>query len=42
MPGDFAYAVAKALDERQTLLHWSHMPLSYNEHTVWKCGSAAT
>jgi uncharacterized protein len=36
MPDDFAYAVAKALDEQQTLLHGSHMPFSYNPRTVWK------
>jgi uncharacterized protein len=38
MPDDFAYAVAKALDEQQTLFHWSHMPFSYNPKTVWKVG----
>jgi uncharacterized protein len=38
MPDDFAYAVARALDEQQTLFHWSHMPFSYNPKTVWKVG----
>ena len=36
LPDDFAYAVAKALDEQQALFHWSHMPFSYNPQTVWK------
>jgi uncharacterized protein len=36
LPEDFAYAVAKALDEQQALFHWSHMPFSYNPRTVWK------
>jgi TRAP transporter TAXI family solute receptor len=36
MPDDFAYAVAKALDEQQDVFHWSHMPFSYNPKTVWK------
>jgi len=35
MPDDFAYAVAKAMDEQQALLQWSHMDFSYNIHTVW-------
>jgi TRAP transporter TAXI family solute receptor len=38
LPDDFAYAVVKALDERQTLFRWSHLPFSYNQGTVWKCG----
>jgi TRAP-type uncharacterized transport system substrate-binding protein len=38
MPDDFVYAVAKALDERQVLFQWSHMPFSYNAQTVWKAG----
>jgi uncharacterized protein len=38
MPDDFAYAVAKALDEQQGLLKWSIRPFSYNVHTVWKNG----
>jgi TRAP transporter TAXI family solute receptor len=37
-PEDFAYEVAKALDVRQSLFHWSHMPFSYNPQTVWKLG----
>jgi hypothetical protein len=36
MPDDFAYAVAKAMDEQQELLQWSHLNFSYNVHTVWK------
>jgi uncharacterized protein len=33
-PEDFAYTVAKAMDEQQQLLQWSHMNFSYNVHTV--------
>jgi uncharacterized protein len=36
MPDDFAYAVARAMDEQQHLLQWRHLPFSYNIHTVWK------
>ncbi len=36
MPDDFAYAVAKAIDEQQDLLQWKHLPFSYNVHNVWK------
>jgi hypothetical protein len=36
MPDDFAYAVAKAMDEHQDLLQWSHLRFSYNLRTVWK------
>jgi TRAP transporter TAXI family solute receptor len=36
MPDDFAYIVAKAMDEQQHLLQWSHLNFSYNVHTVWK------
>jgi TRAP transporter TAXI family solute receptor len=36
MPDDFAYAVAKAMDEQQQLLQWVHLKFSYNIHTVWK------
>ena len=36
MPDDFAYTVAKAMDEHQDLLQWSHLYFSYNIHTVWK------
>ncbi len=35
-PDDFAYTVAKALDEHQDLLQWSHLNFSYNPRTVWK------
>jgi TRAP-type uncharacterized transport system substrate-binding protein len=38
LPDDFAYAVAKAIDERQGLLRWSHIPFSYDPSTVWKLG----
>lgn len=38
LPDDFAYLVAKALDERQAEFHWSHMPFSYNAQIVWKLG----
>jgi uncharacterized protein len=34
-PDDFAYIVAKAMDEQQQLLQWSHLNFSYNVHTVW-------
>ncbi len=34
-PDEFAYLVAKAMDEQQQLLQWSHMNFSYNVHTVW-------
>jgi uncharacterized protein len=38
MPDDFAYALAKALDEHQELLQWANGSLnySYNWRTVWK------
>jgi len=36
MPDDFAYTAAKALDEHQELLEWSHLNFSYNIHTVAK------
>jgi uncharacterized protein len=35
VPDDFAYAVAKAMDEQQQLLQWKHLHFSYNVHTVW-------
>lgn len=35
-PDDFAYTVAKAMDEHQELLQWSHLNFSYNARTVWK------
>jgi TRAP transporter TAXI family solute receptor len=35
-PDDFAYAVARAMDEHQDLLQWSHLNFSYNVHNVWK------
>jgi para-nitrobenzyl esterase len=36
MSDDFAYVVAKAMDEQQHLLQWRHLNFSYNAHTVWK------
>jgi hypothetical protein len=36
MPEDFAYVVAKAIDEQQDQLQWSHLQFSYNIHNVWK------
>ncbi|MFB3776673.1 MAG: TAXI family TRAP transporter solute-binding subunit [Bryobacteraceae bacterium] len=36
MPDDFAYAVAKAMDEQQHLLQWKHLNFSYNVYNVWK------
>lgn len=38
MPDEFAYILAKAMDEHQDLLQWSNssMNFSYNWHTVWK------
>jgi TRAP transporter TAXI family solute receptor len=35
MPDDFAYIVAKAIDEQQQLFQWRHLNFSYNVHTVW-------
>jgi hypothetical protein len=35
MPDDFAYIVAKAMDEQQQLLQWSRLNFSCNVHTVW-------
>ena len=36
MPDNFAYTVAKAMDEHQDLLQWSLLPFFYNRRTVWK------
>ena len=36
MPDDFAYILAKAMDEQQDLLQWTHMNFSYNWRMVWK------
>ena len=38
MPDDFAYTLAKALDEHQDLFQWANsgMNFSYNWRTVWK------
>jgi len=35
-PDDFAYTVARAMDEHQDLLQWSQLNFSYNIHKVWK------
>jgi uncharacterized protein len=37
-PEDFAYLVAKALDEQQQLFQWSHLNFSYNVRKVWSAG----
>jgi TRAP transporter TAXI family solute receptor len=34
-PDYFAYIVARAMDEQQQLLQWTHLNFSYNIHTVW-------
>lgn len=36
MPDDFAYALAKGMDEQQDRLQWTIINISYNPHTVWK------
>jgi uncharacterized protein len=36
MPDDFAYTLAKALDEHKDLLQWTILPASYNPDRVWK------
>jgi len=36
VPDQFAYDVAKAMDEQQHLLQWSQLFFSYNLHTVWE------
>ncbi len=38
MPDDFAYLLAKTLDENRAALRWTHMPLSYDNRTVFKNG----
>jgi hypothetical protein len=38
MPDDFAYAVARSLDEHKAVLQWGIMPFSYDARTVWKLG----
>jgi len=35
-PDEFAYAVARAMDEHQDLLQWAMLNLSYNRHNVWQ------
>jgi len=36
MPNDFAYGLAKAMDDQQEKLQWNIINLSYNSHDVWK------
>ena len=36
MPNDFAYALAKNMDEHKDLLQWLIVPYSYNSKNVWK------
>jgi TRAP transporter TAXI family solute receptor len=36
VPDDFAYDVARAMDEQQHLLQWSQLFFSYNVHSVWR------
>ena len=38
MPDDFAYLVAKALDERQDLFEWSQQRFNYDRYRVAKAG----
>jgi hypothetical protein len=38
MPDEFAYTVARSLDEHKDVLQWSIMPFSYDPKTVWKAG----
>lgn len=35
-PEEFAYTMAKAMDEHKELLVWTHMNWSYDSRTVWK------
>jgi TRAP-type uncharacterized transport system substrate-binding protein len=39
MPEDFAYLLAKTLDENRAALRWTHMPLSYDNRTVFRNGN---
>ena len=36
MPNDFAYALAKNIDEHKDLMQWLIVPFSYNSKNVWK------
>jgi TRAP-type uncharacterized transport system substrate-binding protein len=36
MPDQFAYDVAKAMDERKRLLIFSILPFSYNPDAMWQ------
>jgi TRAP-type uncharacterized transport system substrate-binding protein len=38
MPEDFAYLLAKTLDENRAALRWTHMPLSYDNRSVFRNG----
>ncbi len=38
MPEDFAYTVARTLDEHKAVLQWHIMPFSYDAKSVWKLG----
>jgi TRAP transporter TAXI family solute receptor len=38
MPDDFAYTVARTLDEHKEVFQWSIMPFSYDAQSVWKLG----
>jgi uncharacterized protein len=38
MPAEFAYSVARALDENKRVLQWTIMPFFYDAKTVWKLG----
>ena len=38
MPDDFAYLVAKALDEQQDLFEWSQQRFNYDRYRVAKAG----
>jgi uncharacterized protein len=36
LPADFAYTVAKSLDERRDLFRWTHVPFTYDRDIVTK------
>ena len=36
MPDQFAYDVARALDEQRALFRWGNLPFSYDRNTAWK------
>lgn len=39
MPDQFAYTLAKAIDESRANLRWYNRPFSYDSRTVWKDGN---